>query len=132
MLKKTITYEDYNGETITEDFYFNLNKAELIQMQFDANGAYSEFLNRIVNERDIKKLGEEFKNIILSAYGRKSDDGRRFIKSPAMREEFEQTEAFSNLYVDLLGNTEAMNAFLTGVIPKDLVATSKPALESAN
>lgn len=120
MIKWPITYTTYNDETITEDFYFNLNKAELVQLQFNANGSYSNFMERIMNERDYKTLGEEFRNIILSAYGKKSDDGKQFRKSDAIREEFENSAAFAELYIELISGGEAATKFFTGILPKDL------------
>ena len=120
MIKWPITYTTYNDETITEDFYFNLNKAELVQLQFNANGSYSNFMERIMNERDYKTLGEEFRNIILSAYGKKSDDGKQFRKSDAIREEFENSAAYAELYVELISNGESATRFFTGILPKDL------------
>ena len=107
MIKWPITYTNYNGETVTEDYYFNLNKAELIQMQFDANGAYSTYINRIVDERDFKTLGQEF---------RKSDE---------LRDEFEQSEAYATLYFDLLNDTDKMTKFIQGVLPAELREASQ-------
>lgn len=120
MIKWPIKFTTYNDEEITEDFYFNLNKAELMQMQFNVNGAYSEFIERISNERDIKRLGEEFRKIILNSYGKKSDDGRTFRKSQELREEFEQSEAYSELYMELLTDSEKAAKFVRGILPKDL------------
>jgi len=120
MIKWTINYEDFNGTKVTEDFYFNLNKAELMEMQFDAQGAYSQFIERIVNQRDVKKLGEEFKSIILNSYGVKSDDGKMFKKSKELRDEFEQSAAYSELYIELLTDEDKASKFVTGILPKDL------------
>ena len=120
MIKWPITYTTYNDETITEDFYFNLNKAELVQLQFNANGSYSNFMERIMNERDYKTLGEEFRNIILSAYGKKSDDGKQFRKSDAIREEFENSAAYAELYIELISDGASATKFFTGILPKDL------------
>lgn len=123
MIKWPITFTTYNDEEITEDFYFNLNKAELIKMQFDVNGAYSQFIERISNERDVKRLGEEFQKIILNSYGKKSDDGRVFRKSQELRDEFEQSEAYSVLYVELLSDVNKASKFVRGILPKDLQNT---------
>lgn len=120
MIKWPIKYTDYNGNEISEDFYFNLNKAELIQMQFDVNGAYSQFIERVTNERDLKTIGAEFRKIILSSYGKKSDDGKRFIKTQELRDEFEQSEAYATLYVELLSDSDKMVNFVRGILPKDL------------
>jgi hypothetical protein len=126
MIKWTITFDTYDGETLTEDFYFNLNKAELIQMQFDVNGAYGAFIERISNERDLKRLGEEFRKIILMSYGKKSDDGRLFRKSQEMRDDFEQSEAYASLYMELLTDSDKAVKFVRGILPKDLQGAPVP------
>lgn len=118
MIKWPITYTDYNDEEQTEDFYFNLNKAEIMEMDLEANGAYAQYLQRIVDKRDGKLIGEEFKRLILKSYGVKSDDGRRFIKSQQLREEFEQTEAYSELFMELATSPEKCEKFVQGIMPK--------------
>lgn len=128
MIKWPVTYTDYNGETVSEDYYFNLNKAELIQMQFDANGTYAGFIQRIIDDRDYKMLGKEFRKIILDAYGKKSDDGKHFRKSQEMRDEFEQSEAYATIYYELLSDTDKMAKFIQGVLPADLREANKNAL----
>lgn len=120
MIKWQVSYTDYNDNPVTEDLYFHLNKAELVEMNLNANGAYGEFIQRITNSRDYKLLGEEFKNIILNAYGIKSDDGRTFRKSPELRQEFEQSEAYATLYMELISNTDSLTKFIRGIVPKDL------------
>lgn len=128
MIKWPITYTDYNGEERTEDFYFNLSKAEVMERQLMANGAYSEMLNRMVQQRDLPKIAEEFKTIILLSYGEKSEDGRRFIKSKELSEAFSQTEAYSELYIQLATDADMATKFINGVMPKDaIVKTAAPA-----
>lgn len=129
MIKWPITYTDYNGETHTEDFYFNLNKAEIMEMNFDANGVYAEYLQRMVDQRDASKLGEEYKRIILKSYGEKSADGRRFVKSKELSEAFEQSEAYVELYMELIADPDKMTKFIEGVMPK-VPADNNPALEN--
>lgn len=118
MIKWKIKYVDYNGDEQEEDFYFNLNKAEFMEMDLSANGAYSEYLQRIVDQRDGKKIAEEFKRLILKSYGEKSPDGRRFVKSEEKSNEFMQTEAYSELYMQLATEPGAAEKFITGVLPK--------------
>ena len=96
MLKKTITYEDYDGNKRTEDFYFNLSKAEIMEMELSVSGGMTQMLNRIVAERDGEKIIKTFKEIILKAYGEKSPDGKRFIKSEELSTAFSQTRPFLN------------------------------------
>lgn len=127
MIKWPITYTTYDDETLTEDFYFNLSKAELMQIQFDANGTYSQFIGRIINERDFKHLGEEFRKIILKSYGKKSDDGKQFRKTPEIQEEFEFSPAYSELYVQLMSDSESATKFFTGILPRDLQGDAKKA-----
>ena len=117
MLKKTITYDDFNGETVSEDFFFHLSKAELVELELSHQGGLSEALQRIVAAEDGKGIVQEFKNIILSAYGQRSDDGKRFIKNQQLREEFESTEAYSSLFIELVTDADAAVKFINGIIP---------------
>lgn len=132
MLKKAITYTDYNGNSRTEDFYFHLNKAEIVELEASASGGLSRMLEDMVKSNDGRVLISTFKNIILKAYGKKSDDGRRFIKSNALREEFEQTEAFSELFMELATNAEAAAAFINGILPQNLAEAAKEAAANAH
>lgn len=120
MLKKTITYVDYDGNERTEDKYFNLSKAELMEMQLSENGGLDKVLEKMIAEQDNAKLAELFKKIITLSYGEKSIDGKRFIKKPELTEEFLQTEAYSVLFMELITSTEALAEFIKGVLPKDL------------
>ena len=120
MLKKTIKYTDYNGVERTEDFYFNLNKAEIMEMQLTTVGGLDAYLKKIISAQDMPTLMHIFKDLVLKSYGVKSDDGRRFIKNEKLREEFEQTEAYSILYMELSTDSEAAAAFVNGIIPADV------------
>lgn len=117
MLKKTITYVDYDGNERTEDFYFNLSKAELIEIETSNNGGLSKMIEKLVAEQDMRRIVEIFKDIILKAYGEKSLDGKRFIKSVELRDSFEQTEAYSQLFMELATNAESAAAFVNGITP---------------
>lgn len=125
MLKKTISYVDYNGTKRTEDFYFNLTKAEISEMELEIPGGMSEMLKRITAAQDTPTLVKIFKDLILRAYGVKSDDGRRFIKSQQLKEEFSQTEAYSELFMELATNADAASAFINGIIPADVAKASQ-------
>lgn len=117
MLKKTLTYNDYNGVERTEDFYFNLSKAELLEMEMGVSGGLAEMIKRITAAQDAPALIKLFKEIILKAYGEKSPDGRRFVKSEEISTEFAQTEAYSQLYMELATDAEAASNFINGIIP---------------
>lgn len=123
MLKKTITYLDYNDEERTEDHYFNITKAELAMMEASKLGGLRQYLEKIVQEKDTVSIMETFKTIIHQAYGKKSDDGRRFVKSDEISTEFEQTEAYSELIMELLGDAEKASRFINGILPKDIVSS---------
>lgn len=129
MLKKTITYTDYNGVERTEDFYFNLSKAEIMEMELGVSGGYAEMLKSIVNANDAPTLIKIFKDLVLRAYGEKSADGKRFVKSDAISEAFSQTEAYSILFMELATNADEAAKFVNGIVPSDL---SQKALVSAN
>lgn len=121
MLKKTITFTDYNGVERTEDFYFNLNKAEVMEMEMGTTGGFADMINGIIAAKDVPALISIFKDMILKAYGQKSPDGRRFIKSKELSEEFSQTEAYVSLYMELATDDEAAANFVNGIMPHDLV-----------
>ena len=111
MLKKTITYEDFNGVERKEDFYFNLSKAEIMEMQFGTVGGLDVMLKKIIDAKDVKSIMDTFKMLILKAYG---------IKSEEIAKEFEQTEAYSILYMELASDDNAAAEFVNGIIPKDV------------
>lgn len=119
MLTKKITYDDYNGVERTEEFMFNLSKAELMEMEMGITGGMSELIKKIVNTKDVPSLIKIFKDIVLKSYGVKSDDGKRFIKSPELSEAFSQTEAYSILFMELATNAELAAKFINGLIPAE-------------
>lgn len=130
MLKKTMTYVDYNGTERTEDFYFNITKAELMEMELGISGGMAEMLQRIVASQDGPEIIRIFKDLVLKAYGVKSPDGKRFIKNASLREEFEQTEAYSDLFMELATNADKASAFIKGIMPAEIAkqAEANPAL----
>ncbi|MDD3288115.1 MAG: hypothetical protein PHX43_03820 [Alphaproteobacteria bacterium] len=117
MLKKTITYTDYEGVERKEDFYFNLTKAEVTEMELSTEGSFSKYLEKIIAAKNQKEVIEVFKMLILKAYGEKSADGRRFIKNQQLREEFSQTEAYSEFFMELATDTASAEAFVKGILP---------------
>lgn len=117
MLKKTINFTDYNGVERTEDFYFNLNEAELTEMQLMKEGGLREWLEKMVKSENKVEIMKMFKMIILKAYGEKSADGRRFVKSDAISEAFTQTEAYNKLFMELVSNESTMSEFVKGIVP---------------
>lgn len=120
MLKKTIKYVDYNGTERTEDFYFNLSKAELMEMEMSTTGGLAEMIQRIVAAQDAPAIIKVFKELVLKAYGIKSADGKRFIKSDEIRDEFAQTEAYSDLFMELATDADAAAKFVNGIVPADM------------
>lgn len=122
MLKKTITYTDYNDVERTEDFYFNLNKAEIMEMEMSTTGGMAEMIQRIVKAQDSPAIVKIFKDLVLRAYGEKSADGKRFIKNDEIREAFAQTEAYSILFMELATDADAAAAFVNGITPADIDA----------
>lgn len=118
MIRKTIKYTDYDGEEREEDFYFNLSKAELMEMQLTTPGGMEQLINKITKEKDTKRLWEIFKDIICRSYGEKSPDGKRFVKSPELTQAFLQTEAFTELIMELATNADTAAEFMNGIVPQ--------------
>lgn len=118
MYKETITFTDYDGTVRTEDFYFNLTKQEVFKMDVCEDGGMIKSLEKIIQESSGKRLYERFESIIDSAYGEKSLDGRRFQKSPEILEKFKQTEAYSDLIIHLVSDTDYAVKFINSILPK--------------
>lgn len=119
MLKRSITFKDFDGNTVTEEFRFHLNKVEIITLQFSEKGGFAEVLRRIIKENDEKQIVEHFKELILASYGvLEEGNRRRFKKSQELRDEFSQTEAFSELFIELATNDKAAAEFVRGVVPE--------------
>jgi hypothetical protein len=116
---------DYDGNQRTEDFYFNLNKAELTEMELSQDGGLTKMIQKIVAEQSSRRIVEIFKDLIVKSYGEKSPDGKRFIKNQELCDAFVQTEAYSELFMELASNAESAAAFVNGIIP---VVTSSPSL----
>ena len=130
MLKKTITYEDYDGNSRTEDFYFNLSKPELIEWQSKEPGGLEKKIEKITKEQSVEKIIELMKEIIQKSYGVKSDDGKRFIKNQEVLDAFLQSEAYSELFMTLATDADAASDFINGILPKGLIEEGKK-LEAA-
>ena len=124
MIKKTITYEDYNGVERTENFYFNLNKAEVLEMEMGTEGGMAQTIQKIVDAKDAPAIIRVFKDLVLKAYGVKSDDGRRFMKTKPdgtrYADDFKETEAYSQIFMELATDADAAAKFVNGIIPADL------------
>lgn len=121
MLVKNIKYTDYDGVEREEKFYFNFNRAELVEMELKEEGGLAKMIDKIVAEKDTPRVIELFKVLILDAYGEKSPDGKRFIKSKELSEAFSQTEAYVEMFIELGTDANAGAAFINGVLPSNLV-----------
>ena len=135
MLKKTITYTDYDGMERTEDFWFNLSKTELTKLDAELPGGVLGVLRKIIDKKDRKALVDFIETLILRSYGEKTLDGKRFVKTPEMAEEFMQTPAYDELFMGILSDTDSQTSFINGVIPqsmaKEIEQTDKKQVENA-
>lgn len=116
MITKRITYTDYLGQKRTEDFSFNISKAESAELELSVDGGLSELLRRIIKAEDKYALIREFKKVLVLSYGVISPDGRRFIKSKELTDSFIQTEAYSNLFMELATDDKAASEFVNGIL----------------
>lgn len=117
MLKRTFNYTDFDGEKHEEDAYFNLTMTEVFELNMSVPGGFAEYIRRIVNAKDAGEICKNIRNIILTAYGEKSPDGRRFIKSQKLSEEFSQTPMYDMLFQELAFDDEKMSEFIEKVVP---------------
>lgn len=130
MLKKTIEYTDFLGNKQTEDFYFNLTQTELTEMQLEVEGGFTNYIERISKAQSTPEIVKVFKEMILKAYGQISPDGKRFIKSQVLRDEFESSAAYDALFMELATNDEAAVEFVSGIIPAGLSKELKNQIEA--
>ena len=133
MIKKTVTYTDYNGVERTENFYFNLSEAEVMEMEMSTEGGMAESIQKVVDAKDAPAIIRVFKDLVLKAYGVKSDDGRRFMKTKPdgtrYADDFKETEAYSQIFMELATDTDAAAKFVNGIVPAKLA--QKAALPNA-
>lgn len=120
MLKKTFQYTDFNGNEQEETFYFNLSKSEVIEYELQERAGMSTTLQRIVEERDNQKILAHFKDLVMKSVGRKSDDGRRFVKNDEIREDFLASPAYDEMFIWLMSEPGAGAEFVNNVLPQDV------------
>lgn len=130
MLAKEITYNDYNGVERKETFLFDLSEAEILEMELSTVGGFEQYINKIINAQDTPQLVKIFKELILKAYGVKSDDGRRFIKNDKLREEFSQTPAYSKLFMELATNAQSAADFVNKIVPESMTDVDNSKIKS--
>ena len=120
MLKKEVSYVDYDGNNVTETLYFNMTKTEIAAMQVRMDGKFIDYLQDLVKGNKVERLFHIFKDIVLDSYGKKSDDGRRFVKSKELRDDFEASIPFDNLMMELLQDSDKQSAFVRAILPPDM------------
>lgn len=139
MLSKKITYTNFDGDTVTETFYFNLTKAEVSEMQLRHPGGYAEYLERIIDSKDTAEIMDAFTTLILDSYGEKTPDGRFFDKDELMKKRFHTSEAYSVLLMEMIEDPDSAIAFVNGIMPdmgvnedqkKELVEKTKARIDS--
>jgi hypothetical protein len=130
MLKRPIKYENFNGDTVTEDFYFNLTRPELMELEVAVDGGFGAFLKKIATGDDNKAILEEFQRLIISSYGEKSEDGRTFKKSDEIHSDFRQSAAYDALFFELGSKENALLDFIIGIFPSDMRDDIRKAVEA--
>lgn len=120
MIKKRIKYEDFDGVEREEDFYFNLTKTELVKWNYSASGGLEEAVKKIIDTKDAKELLKIYDKIITMSYGIKSPDGKKFVKSEEIANDFKDTNAYDVMFIEYLSHPESFNAFIDGIMPKDI------------
>lgn len=131
MFTKTITYTDFNGLERKENFYFHFSEDEIVEMELANEGGFSDFLKRIIDAKDQSMLIKEFKKFVLKAYGEKSADGRRFVKSDEISKAFSETPAYTKLYMELAFNSESASKFVNALIPPEVIKGIMKHVEAA-
>lgn len=134
MYKTTVTFENFEGEKVTKDLYFNLTKAEIMKLQLSYKQGFDKYVEDIIHpldgEPDPQKIMDLFEMLILKSYGVRTEDG--FIKSPEKAQAFVSTEAYSELFMKLLSDEKAQTEFFMGIMPRDIAAQAQVELAKAN
>lgn len=125
MLKKTIAYEDYDGNPRTETLYFNLNSSELVKLMYSKGGKFEDYVESIIEAKDVETLYDLFVKIVDMSYGKKSMDGRQFMKSPEILADFKSTLAYDKLIMQLATDDKAAADFVNGILPPKTVEQAK-------
>jgi hypothetical protein len=125
MLTKTIKATDFDGKEYEETLYFNLTESELMELELGTEGGFTKMLQNSMNKNNVPALMKAFKEILLKSYGEKSADGRRFIKSDKITEDFLNSASYDAIYMELITNADAASAFINGVVPKKLSEKAK-------
>lgn len=124
MYTTTVKYEDFNGVTREEDFSFNLSKTELLEMSSENDGTYGERIQKMVKANDNIPMINVFKELLLKAYGEKSDDGRYFNKEDEngrpLYKKFERSAAYPELFMKFATDDEAAAEFINNIVPKEM------------
>lgn len=120
MLKQPLTYTNFDGVEVTEDFYFNISRSELVQMEINTPGGYVNYLQRLIDSKDTPSIMEAFLDLVKKSYGIKSPDGKKFIKSPEIVDDFVNSAAYDELYVKFMTDTDFASNFAIGVLPKNI------------
>lgn len=131
MLKRTFNYTNFDGQEVTDDYYFNLTKAEIMELELSAYGGLEMLIKRLIEEKNSEEIVKIFKKIILMSVGEKSYDGKRFIKNDEIRNNFYQTEAYSMLFCELVQDPDKANEFLKAIVPQIQQTGEAPALAQA-
>ena len=135
MVVEKIKYTDFNGLEREEEFMFNLTEAEITEMELTTDGGLSDSIKKIIAAQDTPEIIKVFKMLLLKSYGEKSADGRRFVKSDKLSEEFSQTNAYSQLFMKLATDDKAAVAFINGIMPDSMqekAAGNNPGLTPVN
>lgn len=122
MLRREIKYKNFDDEEVSDVYYFNISKSELVELEVEFKQGFGSMMQQIIDEKDSHEIIKYFKRIVLMAYGKKSDDGKRFIKNDQLREEFTQTPAYDALFMELATDAEKAAEFIRGALPKDMRA----------
>lgn len=131
MLKRNITYKNFDDEEVTETFYFNISKTELIDLEVEYKEGIKSRLTRIIDSKNARDLWNQFKEIVQLAYGEKSEDGKHFMKTDHVKELFKNSAAYEALLIELTSNEDAAADFIKGILPAEMsekVDQDKPEL----
>lgn len=125
MVKETIKYIGFDDQAREEDFYFNLNKTELMEAELSVPGGLSVAFEKAMKAKNVAAIVFMFRDLLWRAYGEKTPDGRGFHKSPQLTQSFVETPAYDKLFMELVTSEDKARIFLDNLMPKDLLAEAQ-------
>lgn len=111
MFKHSVEYVDFNGSDRKEDLYFHLSLPEVTRLEAEIGMGLEDYIKGLTTNQELNTLLAFLERMLLSSYGQKTSDGKSFIKSQVIREAFEYSQAYAEIFEQVLSNPDLARKF---------------------